>query len=89
MIIEYDEKYIEDVKDLLLELQEHIASLDDEKFNIVTPNYREEYYVETMKEIKEKNGKMFLYRDNDDIIVEEKYYYLKKKEQCYLQQQIN
>ncbi len=68
MIIEFDEKYNEDIKDLLLELQEHIAALDDEKFNIVTPNYREEYYVKTMNEIKEKNGKMFLYKDNDDIV---------------------
>ena len=43
MIIEYSSQYDEDVKDLLVELQYYIASIDKEKYNILTENYREEY----------------------------------------------
>lgn len=35
MIIEYDSKYDDDIKDLLVELQEHIAEIDKEKYNII------------------------------------------------------
>ena len=31
MIIEYEEKYAEEVKDLFVELQEHIVNIDKEK----------------------------------------------------------
>lgn len=68
MIVEYEDKYSNDVKDLLLELQEHIALLDDEKFNIVTPNFKEEYFIKTMEEIKENNGKILLYKEDNDIV---------------------
>ena len=44
MIIEYDKQYDEDVKDLLVELQEYIVSIDKEKYNIITKDYREEYF---------------------------------------------
>lgn len=50
MIIEYESKYDEDIKDLLLELQEHIVSIDKEKFNILTDEYREKYFLDTMME---------------------------------------
>ena len=54
MIVEYSRGYDEDIKDLFLELQTHIAKLDKEKYNIVTSEYREKYFEKTMQEI-EKN----------------------------------
>ncbi len=67
-IIEYDSKYDEDIKDLLLELQQYIASIDKDKYNIVTKHYREEEFKETIKEVLEKEGKIFLARDNNKIV---------------------
>ena len=65
MIIEYDEKYKEEVKDLL---QEYIISIDKEKYNIITKEYRDNYFNKTMDEIYKYEGKMYLYKDNDKII---------------------
>ena len=67
MIIEYDEKYKEEVKDLLVELQEYIISIDKEKYNIITKEYRDNYFNKTMDEIYKYEGKMYLYKDNDKI----------------------
>lgn len=68
MIIEYDNQYAEDVKNLLVELQEYITSIDKEKYNTITENYREEYFKKTIEEIKKNNGKMFLYSENKKIV---------------------
>lgn len=68
MIIEYNEKYKEEVKDLLVELQEYIVSIDKEKYNIITKEYRDNYFNKTMDEIYKYEGKMYLYKDNDKII---------------------
>ena len=68
MIIEYAEKYKEEVKDLLVELQEYIVSIDKEKYKIITKEYRDNYFNKTMDEIYKYEGKMYLYKDNDKII---------------------
>ena len=68
MIIDYESKYDEDVKDLLLELQEYIASLDVMGYNRVTDGYREQAFINTMKEIGENQGKIYLYQEDDKII---------------------
>ena len=47
-IIDYNSMYDEDIKNLLVELQEYIASIDKEKYNIITESYREEYFKKTM-----------------------------------------
>lgn len=43
-IIDYSSKYNEDIKDLLVELQEYITKMDREKYNILTDEYREKYF---------------------------------------------
>lgn len=43
-IIEYQPKYDEDIKDLLVELQIFIASIDKEEYNIITKEFRENYF---------------------------------------------
>ncbi len=68
MIIEYTDEFAEDVKDLLVELQEYIASIDKEKYNMITPEYREKYFKKTIDEIKKYNGKMFLYKEQSQIV---------------------
>ena len=68
MIIEYNEKYKEEVKDLLIELQEYIVSIDQEKYNIITKEYRDKYFNKTIEDINKYEGKMYLYKDNNKII---------------------
>ena len=68
MIIEYEEKYQEEVKDLLEELQEYIQSIDKEKYNILTPEYRDKYFIEKQKEIEEHQGKMYLYLEDNKVL---------------------
>ena len=68
MILEYDPKYDEDIKDLLVQLQQHLADIDKEKFNIVGDGYREKYFEKTIEEVKKCNGKILLYKENEKIV---------------------
>lgn len=67
-IIEYQPKYDEDIKDLLVELQIFIASIDKEGYNIITKEFRENYFKKTMKEVKSFEGKIFLAKEKNKII---------------------
>lgn len=67
-IIDYSSKYDDCMKDLLVELQEHIAKIDEEKYNIVTKEYREKYFEKTMQEVKKYEGKIFLAQENNRIV---------------------
>lgn len=68
MIIEYDSKYDEEIKDLLLELQEHITDIDQEKYNIVTPDFRENCFDKLKTEVSENEGKIYLYYSDNKVI---------------------
>lgn len=68
MIIDYIEQYEEQVKDLLVELQEYISTIDKEKYNILTDNYREEYFKKTINDVKKYNGKILLYEEQKKIV---------------------
>lgn len=64
MIVEYERKYNNEVKNLLLELQQYLASIDREGYNIVGEGYKDKYFLKTMRLIKKCNGKMLLYIEN-------------------------
>lgn len=68
MIIEYDSKYDKDIINLFIELQEHIADLDREGYNILTANYGHLYLKKTLEEVKKYNGKILLYKIDQDIL---------------------
>lgn len=68
MIIEYNEKYNEEIKDLLVELQDYIVNIDKEKYNIITDEYREKYFNKTINEVKNNGGKILLYIENENIV---------------------
>ena len=68
MIIEYNTKYDEQIKDLLLELQEYLSDIDKENYNIVGDDYREKYFEKTMEEVKKCNGKILLFKENEKIV---------------------
>lgn len=67
-IIEYNSKYDEQIKTLLVELQEYIAQIDKEGYNIITEYFKELYFQKTMEEINSCNGKIFLANQNKKIV---------------------
>lgn len=67
-IIEFDGRYSESVKDILVELQEYIVSIDDWKLNIMTPKYREDYFKKTIEECSKEGSKIFLAVENDEVL---------------------
>lgn len=67
-ILEYQEKFAEQVKDILVELQEYIVSIDDWHLNIITPGYREKYFEKTLMECSKNEGKIFLAIEDDSVI---------------------
>ena len=67
-IIEYEEKYLEDVKDLLVELEEYIISIDKDKLDRLHPEYREKMAVLDLEEVKNNNGKCYLAIQNGKAI---------------------
>ena len=59
-IIEYEENYQEEVKELLEELQEYMISVDKEGYSTITKDYKEKYFEKITKEVQEYQGKIFL-----------------------------
>lgn len=59
-IIEYEEKYLEDVRDLLTELEEYIVSIDKDNLDQVHPEYREKKAIIDLEEVSQNNGKCYL-----------------------------
>lgn len=68
MIEEYSEKYLEDVKELLVELEEYIISIDKDNLDQLHPDYRNKMAIVDLNEVKKNNGKCYLYIDNDKAI---------------------
>ena len=67
-IIEYEDKYLEDVKDLLVELEEYIVSIDKDSLDYVHPEYREKMAIKDLDEVKKNNGKCYLAVENNKAV---------------------
>ncbi len=67
-IIEYEEKYLEDVRDLLVELEEHIVAIDKDNLDQIHPEYREKMALLDLKEVEEENGKCYIAVENGKAI---------------------
>ena len=67
-IIEYDDKYLDDVKDLLVELEEYIVSIDKDHLDQVHPEYHEKMAVVDLDEVNKNNGICYLAFENDKVI---------------------
>ena len=69
-IIEYEDKYLEDVKDLLVELEEYILTIDKDQLDQLHPEYRDKMAVLDLDEVSKNNGKCFIVvEDNKAIAV--------------------
>ena len=67
-IIEYEEKYLDDVKNLLVELQEYILSIDQDNLDQLHSEYREKMAILDLEEVNKNNGKCFLAIENNKAI---------------------
>ena len=68
MIVEYDSKFDEQIKDLLVELQNYLIDIDDWHTQIMLPEYREKYFKMDMEKVKNQDGKIYLEIENDKVI---------------------
>ena len=67
-IIEYDDSYLDDIRDLLTELEKYIVSIDKDKLDIVHPEYHEKMALVDLNEVNKNNGKCYIAVENDKAI---------------------
>lgn len=67
-IIEYEDKYLEDVKDLLVELEEYIISIDQDYLDQLHPDYRDKMAVLDLEEVGNNNGKCYIAVEEDKAV---------------------
>lgn len=67
-IIEYEAKYLEDVKDLLVELEKYIISIDSDNLDNLNSDYREKMAVKNLKYVYGNDGKCFLAVNENKVI---------------------
>lgn len=67
-IIEYDSKYDEQIKDLLVELQNYLIDIDDWHTQVMLPEYRENIFKMDMDKVRKQNGKIYLSLENNIVI---------------------
>ncbi len=67
-IIEYEDKYLEDVKDLLVELEEYILTIDKDNLDQIHSEYRDKMATLDLEEVKDNNGKCYIAVENNKAI---------------------
>lgn len=67
-VIEYENKYLEDVRDLLVELEEYIVSIDKDELDQVGKDYREKMALMDLEEVNKNNGKCYIAVENNKAI---------------------
>lgn len=67
-IIEYSDKYLEDCKDLMVELEEYIVSIDEDHLDQVGKDYKDLIMDINLKNLEKNEGKCFLAIENDKAI---------------------
>ena len=67
-IIEYEDKYLEDVRDLLVELEEYILTIDEDNLDQLHPEYREKMALIDLEDVRNYEGKCYLAIEDDKAI---------------------
>ncbi len=67
-IEEMKENHFEEVKNLLVELQEFIIEIDNFNLNTISNDYREKYFEFMLKDCKDNKGKVFVAIENEKNI---------------------
>lgn len=67
-IIEYENIYLEDVKQLLVELEEYLLSIDKDHLEQLHADYKEKRTQLDLEQVKKYEGKCFLAVENNKAI---------------------
>ncbi len=67
-IIEYEEKYLDDVRNLLTELEEYLVSIDKDNLDIVHPDYHKKMALVDLNEVNNNHGKCYLAIENNQVL---------------------
>ncbi len=67
-IIEYEDKYLDDVKDLLVELEEFIISIDKDNLDRVHQEYRDKMAIIDLEDVNKNKGKCYLAVENNRVV---------------------
>ncbi len=67
-IKEYEDKYLEDIRDLLVELEEYLVSIDEDHLDEIKPDYREKMALIDLREVKENNGKCYVALSDNKVV---------------------
>ena len=67
-IVEYEDKYLDCVRNLLTELEEYIVSIDKDKLDHVHHEYYDKMALVDLEEVKNNDGKCYLAIENDKAI---------------------
>ena len=67
-IIEYEEKYLENVRDLLTELEDYIVSIDKDNLDQTHPLYHEKMALLDLEEENKNSGKCYLAIEDGKVI---------------------
>ncbi len=67
-IIEYQEKYLEDVKKLLVELEEYILTIDKDNLDELHPEYKDKMAILDLEEVSDNEGKCYLAVENSKVV---------------------
>ena len=73
-IIEYNPNFDEQIKDLLVELQNYLIDIDDWHTQVMLPEYREGNFQVDIRKVNNQEGKIYLAIESELImgVVEEK-----------------
>ena len=67
-IVEYSEKYLDDVRNLLVELEEYIISIDEDNLDQLHSDYHEKMALIDLDEVNNNSGKCYLAIDDNNVI---------------------
>ena len=67
-IIEYEDKYLEPMKDLLVELEEYIVSIDEDHLDQLHPEYRDKMLLVDLEEAKKNQGKCYIAIEKGEVL---------------------
>lgn len=67
-IVEYEDKYLECVRDLLTELEEYIVSIDKDNLDTVHADYHEKMALVDLEEVRNNNGKCYVAVEKDKAV---------------------
>ena len=67
-IIEYDPKYDENIKELLIELHNYLIDIDNWHALVMKPEFKEGTFNMDLKKVKNQEGKIYLAKDEENIV---------------------